>query len=91
MTPQLVLIGAALLIIGFVVGRVTAPSKRTTVTYEPTRSRAVGEPPRADPGVEAALRAGNKIEAIRRYRKLNGTGLKEAKDAVEVLAARLGR
>jgi ribosomal protein L7/L12 len=91
MTPEFVLIGAALLIIGFVVGRVTAPRKRTTVTYEPPRSRAATRPPSMDAGIEASIRAGNMIEAIRRYRQLNGTSLKEAKDAVEALAARLRR
>jgi hypothetical protein len=29
--------------------------------------------------------AGNKIEAIKRYREIHGVGLKEAKDAVEKL------
>jgi large subunit ribosomal protein L7/L12 len=91
MTPEFVLIGAALLIIGFVVGRMTAPRQRTTVTYEPPRSRPAAKPPSADAGIEASLRAGNKIEAIRRYRQLNGTSLKEAKDAVEALEARLRR
>ncbi len=36
------------------------------------------------------LRAGNKIEAIKRYRARTGVGLKEAKDAVEALAAAHG-
>ena len=91
MTPEFALIGAALLIIGFVVGRMTAPRQRTTVTYESTRSRATAKPPSIDAGIEASLRAGNKIEAIRRYRQLNGTSLREAKDAVEALEARLRR
>ena len=91
MTPEFVLIGAALLIIGFVVGRVTAPRKRTTVTYEPPRSRAATRPSSIDARVEASLRAGNKIEAIRRYRQLNSTSLKEARDAVDALEARLRR
>ena len=29
------------------------------------------------------VRAGNKIEAIKRYRELTGVGLKEAKDAID--------
>lgn len=37
-----------------------------------------------EPVVEA-LGAGQKIEAIKRYRELTGVGLKEAKDAVEAL------
>ena len=91
MTPQFVLLGLALLIIGFVVGRVTASGRRTTVTYERPRARAAGEPPGTDTGVKAALLAGNKIEAIKRYRQVHGTGLKEAKDAVDALEARLKR
>jgi len=35
--------------------------------------------------IEAALRAGNKIEAIKLYRLAAGVGLKEAKDAVEAM------
>jgi len=40
-----------------------------------------------DPQLGAALRAGRKIEAIKRYRELYGVGLKEAKDAVEDMQA----
>ncbi len=35
--------------------------------------------------VRGMIRAGNKIEAIKRYREQTGLGLKEAKDAVEAL------
>jgi ribosomal protein L7/L12 len=42
-----------------------------------------------DPGFEAELvkllRSGRKIQAIQRHRERTGTGLKEAKDAVERL------
>ncbi|NPV01757.1 MAG: hypothetical protein HPY53_10295 [Brevinematales bacterium] len=31
------------------------------------------------------IRAGNKIEAIKRYREQTGMGLKEAKDAIEAM------
>lgn len=37
----------------------------------------------------AALRSGNKIEAIAAYRRVTGVGLKEAKEAVEALEAKL--
>lgn len=40
-------------------------------------ARAIGE----------ALRAGNKIEATRLYRAATGLGLKEAKDAIDVIMA----
>jgi ribosomal protein L7/L12 len=41
--------------------------------------------PDADPEVLDALRSGNTIGAIKRYRELTGLGLAEAKDAVEGL------
>ena len=37
------------------------------------------------PDVMQALRAGHKIEAIKRLREARGMGLKEAKDAVEAV------
>ena len=39
----------------------------------------------APPGVMEALRAGNKLEAIKHYRNATRVGLKEAKDAVEAI------
>jgi ribosomal protein L7/L12 len=36
--------------------------------------------------IAGLLAAGNKIEAIKRYREITGLGLKEAKDAVEAMA-----
>jgi hypothetical protein len=36
------------------------------------------------------LKRGQKIEAIKQYRERSGAGLKEAKDAVEALAAQHG-
>jgi ribosomal protein L7/L12 len=35
------------------------------------------------PQIQAALRSGNKIEAIKLYRELTGRGLAEAKDAID--------
>lgn len=43
----------------------------------------------ADAELEELVRRGRKIDAIRRYRELHGGGLKDAKDAVERLEARL--
>jgi len=40
-----------------------------------------------DAELSAALRAGQKIMAIKRYRELYGVGLKESKDAVEAIMA----
>ncbi|BDT94891.1 hypothetical protein IFM12275_48670 [Nocardia sputorum] len=49
------------------------------------RPPAVPHVPRGDGMVEvdALLRQGKKIHAIKRYRELTGCGLKEAKEAVE--------
>ncbi|MGV8881863.1 MAG: hypothetical protein ACOH19_06890 [Rhodoglobus sp.] len=50
----------------------------------------VASAPGPDPRIVDAIRAGNKILAIKIHRELNGTGLKESKDAVETLARALG-
>ena len=68
--------------IGYAVGR--RRPDRTVVWSAAT-------PPIASPDVEALIRQGRTIDAIRRYRELHGTGLKEAKDAVEALARALPR
>ena len=39
--------------------------------------------PMLSPQLQAALRSGNKIEAIKIYRELTGVGLAEAKEAIE--------
>lgn len=61
----------------------------------PTGSEAVNpSPPEGeDPSVARLLdllRSGQKIAAIKAYREEHGVGLKEAKDAVEALAAEHG-
>ena len=43
-----------------------------------------GQPPVGE-SPEELLRAGKKIEAIKRYRELTGASLKEAKDAIELV------
>jgi len=57
-------------------GRVPAAPKATSAPVTP-EARAIG----------AALSAGNKIEAIRLYRKATGAGLKDAKDAIDAIVA----
>lgn len=49
-------------------------------------------PPRGEflPEVVAALRGGNKIEAIRLHREATKLGLRESKDAIERLEKQLG-
>jgi ribosomal protein L7/L12 len=39
--------------------------------------------PLMSPQIQAALRSGNKIEAIKLYREMTGVGLAEAKDAID--------
>ena len=88
------IMGAGLVLIGFLIGRFSAPRERTTTVYKPQATvpasfgKAGGNP--ADLEITAALRNGRKIEAIRLYREAYGTGLKDAKDAVEAIQAQLG-
>jgi ribosomal protein L7/L12 len=52
--------------------------RRLNIDYlEPTADPALA------PQVQDALRRGNKIEAIKIYRELTGTGLAEAKQAID--------
>jgi ribosomal protein L7/L12 len=88
------LIAAGLLLLGFLIGRFTAPRDRTTVVYKPTAARAAGaasisEGAPADGEIEAAIRSGRKIDAVKLYRAAYGTDLKAAKEAVEALQSRL--
>lgn len=89
MDVQTVLVAIGLLVVGFVLGRLSARGEGRTVTT------VVQAPPTpnasADALIEADLRAGRKIEAVKRYRETYRTGLKEAKDACDALEARLGR
>ena len=39
--------------------------------------------PLLSPQIQAALRSGNKIEAIKLYREMTGVGLAEAKQAID--------
>jgi ribosomal protein L7/L12 len=43
-----------------------------------------------DPEIRTAIEDGNLIPAIKRYREVTGAGLKEAKEAVEAIRARMG-
>jgi len=85
------IIDAGLVLIGFLIGRFSAPRERTTTIYKPPASvppsfgEAGGNP--ADAEIAAALRDGRKIEAIKIYREAYHTDLKDAKDAVEAIQA----
>ena len=97
MDTQSWIVGAGLFLAGYVLGRLTAPKASGSVAQTPfppqaghaVRTPAAGGP--VDAEVEAHLRSGHKIMAIKRYRELYGVGLKEAKDAVEALEARMPR
>lgn len=71
---------------GFGFGRLSA--RRGSVS--PARS---APPPREinDAAIDAQIRAGNKVEAIKLYRQRTGAGLKTAKLAVEQRAAQCGK
>lgn len=51
----------------------------------PQGLRSDTEPNSGTDDILRLAQAGNKIEAIKRYREIHGVGLKEAKDAVEKL------
>jgi ribosomal protein L7/L12 len=89
------IIDAGLVLIGFLIGRLSAPRERTTTVYKPRAGVPAsfatpgGNP--ADAQIAAALRDGHKIEAIKIYREAYGTDLKDAKDAIEALQAQLAQ
>jgi ribosomal protein L7/L12 len=53
-------------------------------------SSGSGLSPAASPEIVALLQAGKPIQAIKAYRTMTGVGLKEAKDAIDILRADLG-
>jgi ribosomal protein L7/L12 len=59
---------------------------------ERTGSKEVrpGGPPPSSATIDALLRGGQKIEAIKQYRTMHGVDLKTAKDAVDARARELG-
>jgi ribosomal protein L7/L12 len=87
MQIDIVGIALGLVVLGFLIGRLTAPKEKTTTVFQPVARRIdIGA---ADPEIETAIRSGHKIEAIKRYREIYGTDLKDAKDAVDAIEARL--
>ena len=74
-------VALAAFLVGLAVGR--SRPRRQLVWSEPAR------PPQRSPDVDDLIRRGQKIEAIKRYRKLHGTDLKDAKEAVEAIERQL--
>jgi ribosomal protein L7/L12 len=95
MEMQTLVIGAGLFVLGFLIGRITAPKERSTTVYHPVRalddrqSASGSDIATVDPEIEAAILAGRKIAAIKLYRKMYGADLKGAKDSVDAIEARL--
>ena len=88
---QIDVIGIAIgvFLFGFLVGRLTSPKEKTTTVYQPVSPGPRSEITAADPEIEAAIRAGHKIDAIRLFREKYNVGLRESKDAVDAIASRL--
>jgi ribosomal protein L7/L12 len=90
---QTYIVYALLLVLGFVIGRVTA--RQRPHERRPKPVQASYKPPAAplmdrdlETQVVLLLSQRGKIEAIKLYREHTGVGLREAKDTVEAIAAR---
>jgi ribosomal protein L7/L12 len=81
MTWYWIAAAAAVVALGFLSRRGERPGSKEV--------RPGGTPP-SPATIDALLRAGQKIEAIKQYRAMHGVGLKEAKDAVDARARELG-
>lgn len=83
---MMLFLGLAVLGVLAAIGVIVGLSSRRNVevvSLKPPPPAAAPLP--ADASPEQLLRAGKKIEAIKRYREQTGVGLKEAKDAVEAM------
>ncbi|HWX67038.1 MAG TPA: hypothetical protein VNZ27_11500 [Rhodanobacter sp.] len=76
-----VVFGIFLFIAGYQLGHVRAARE--------SRKRWTPNPNISDANIEAEIRAGRYIEAIKLYRQRDGSGLKEAKQAVDAMRARI--
>jgi len=70
-------------VVGFIVARMIHAKPRQTVTLPPDESIS-------DAQIEAEVRAGHRVEAIRLYRRRHACGLIPAKQAIEVMARSKG-
>jgi ribosomal protein L7/L12 len=66
-------------------------SRRAERADSPLARLRKGGPPPTEEEIDASLRAGRKIEAIKLYRVLHGVDLKAAKEAIEARARALPR
>ena len=81
-----IVISALLFISGFWLGRASKVLQALRIVP----SQWQPDPSISDAEIEAQIRAGRPIEAIRLYRRRSGAGLKEARQAVDTMARRLG-
>ncbi len=80
------LLGLAFLTLIVVVGIIVVLAGKRNVEVMTLKPPSPGQPVLgADASPEQLVRAGRKIEAIKRHRELTGVGLKEARDAVDAL------
>lgn len=92
MDPTLIGVGLGGLIVGFGLGRRSARGLRRQVVWTEAPARQLTGTARdeePDELIEALIRAGKKIYAIKRHRELYGSELREAKDAIDALELRL--
>ena len=82
MTLAFFLIGLAF-ILGLIIGRQTAPSQNTEQALCRSNSNVLALRDRQE--ILELLSQGNKIQAIKLYRSLTQSGLKESKEAIEQL------
>ncbi|HEY1588613.1 MAG TPA: hypothetical protein VGG00_02680 [Rhodanobacter sp.] len=72
--------------VGYLLGRTSAAraaARHARAAWKPN-------PAISDADIEAEIRAGRKIEAIKLYRQRDGSGLKEARQAVDAMSATIG-
>jgi ribosomal protein L7/L12 len=79
----LIVIVVAIAVLGWAIS-VLRKRQRNQMDY-PQGLRSDADPNSGTDEIRRMALAGNKIEAIKRYREIHGVGLKEAKDAVEKL------
>jgi uncharacterized membrane protein len=79
MSFETVLAALGGIVVGFIIGRMTGREKSRIVWSKPIDFDKV------DPEILEMALAGEKIQAIKRYRELHGVDLKAAKEAVEAI------
>ncbi len=83
---MVILLGLVVLVVLVLIGVIVVLAGNRGVEVITLKAPPPGQPTLgADSSPEQLLRAGRKLEAIKRYRELTGVGLKEAKDAVEAM------